>query len=58
MCEQRGNNNIYAQRNFGRMAKKLIAGEGAVQPAEGRWETFYSFLKITFDSCNVAALLN
>lgn len=52
------NDNIYAQRNFERMAKKLISGEGSMQPAEGGWETFYSFFKITLDSCNVTALLN
>lgn len=33
------NNKMYAQRNFERLAKKLIAGERAVRVAKGGWDT-------------------
>lgn len=33
------NNKVCAQRNFERLAKKLIAGERAMWVAEGGWDT-------------------
>lgn len=56
------NNNIYAQRNFGRIDKKVMATERAMQWADGGGETQVGDLTpcffVTFGSYNATALLN